>query len=71
MCVITHDVIKYICAHRIEKPNPDYCDDYISLGECNNVTNNYPASNTKRIACPDCQAKKTIEQDVKEEKKSG
>jgi hypothetical protein len=57
MCLIIHEVTKYTCGHMVQNPNPDYCDDYITYGECDNVVNQYPASSTKRTKCPECLSK--------------
>jgi hypothetical protein len=72
MCITNHDVNKYICGHKVDEPNTEHCDDYVTYGECGNVTNNYPGSTTKRVACASClQSKKSTKNDKERDENQG
>jgi len=60
MCVANKYVTKYVCGHRENRDDNDYCEDYVTYGECNNQRTRYLASHTSRTnVCSACRAAKT------------
>jgi len=51
MCVITHEVKKYLCGCIITTEVRDSCEDYDTYGTCDNERNDYPGSATVRKIC--------------------
>jgi hypothetical protein len=56
MCVTNKGYTKYTCGHSEFTEDTDHCEDYVTHGECPDVSTNYFGSNTARgKVCSKCK----------------
>jgi len=56
MCVTNKGVTRFACGHREETEQTEYCEDFVTFGECNDARTYYFGSNTGRgRVCSKCR----------------